>query len=37
MIKILPHLLKFVVMCMTHKKEIIKLSALKLMEFILET
>lgn len=35
--KVLPHLLKFVVMCLTHKKEIVRISALKLIEFILET
>jgi hypothetical protein len=34
MIKILPYLLKFVLMCMTHKKEVVKLASL---EFILET
>ena len=37
MIKILPYLLKFVLMCMTHKKEVVKLASLKLLEFILET
>ena len=37
MLRILPQLLKFVIMCMTHRKEPIKLAALKLLEFILET
>ena len=37
MIKILPYLLKFVLMGMTHRREIIRLSSLKLLEFILET
>ena len=37
MLKILPSLLKFVIMCMTHKKEVVKLASLKLLEFILET
>ena len=37
MIKILPNMLKFLLMCLTHKKEIVKISALKLLEFILET
>ena len=30
-------MLKFLLMCMAHKKEIVKLSALKIIEFILET
>ena len=29
-------MLKFLLMCMAHKKEIVKLSALKVIEFILE-
>jgi hypothetical protein len=37
MIKILPQLLKFVMMCMTHRKEPVRLASLKLLEFILET
>ena len=37
MIKILPQMLKFLLMCITHKKEIVKVSALKLIEFVLET
>lgn len=37
MIKILPYLLRFVITCMTHKKEVVKLSGIKLLEFILET
>lgn len=36
-LKLLPVLLKFVLMCVTHKKEIIRLSSMKLLEFILET
>lgn len=37
MLKILPYLLKFVLICLTHKKECVKLAAIKLLEFILET
>ena len=37
MLKILPWLLKFSIMCLTHKKEIVRLSALKTLEFVLET
>ena len=37
MIKILSPMLKFIIMCMTHKKEPVKLAALKQLEFILET
>lgn len=33
----IPQMLKFLLMCMAHKKEIVKLSALKVIEFILET
>ena len=36
-LRLLPVLLKFVLMCVTHKKEIIQLSSMKLLEFILET
>jgi hypothetical protein len=36
-LKLLPVLLKFVLMCITHKKEIVRLSSMKLLEFILET
>lgn len=35
--RFLQDLLRFTVMCLTHKKEIVKMSALKLLEFILET
>jgi hypothetical protein len=37
MMKILPYMLKFVLMCMTHKKEIVKVAAVKQLEFILDT
>jgi len=37
MIKNLPQMLRFIIMCMTHKKEIVKLAAAKQLEFILET
>ncbi len=37
MLRLLPVILKFVLMCVTHKKEIIRLSSIKLLEFILET
>ena len=30
-------MLKFLLMCLTHKREIVKLSAMKLIEFMLET
>lgn len=30
-------MLKFLLMCLTHKREIVKLSALKTIEFVLET
>jgi hypothetical protein len=36
-LKLLPVFLKFVLMCITHKKEIVRLSSMKLLEFILET
>lgn len=36
-LKLLPVLLKFVLMCVTHKKEIVRISSMKLLEFILET
>lgn len=36
-LKLLPGLLKFVLMCVTHKKEIVRMSSMKLLEFILET
>jgi len=35
--KFLPQLLKFILASMTHKKEIVKIAALKALEFILET
>lgn len=37
MLKILPYLLKFAVMGLTHKKEIVRMAALKILEFILDT
>ena len=37
MLRLLPVLLKFVLMCVTHKKEIVRMSSMKLLEFILET
>lgn len=37
MVKMLPVLLKFVLMCITHKKEIVRMASMKLLEFILET
>lgn len=36
-LRLLPVLLKFVLMCVTHKKEIVRISSMKLLEFILET
>lgn len=33
----MPQMLKFVMLTLTYQKEIIKLAALKLLEFILET
>ena len=36
-LKLLPVLLKFVLMCVTHKKEIVRIASMKLLEFILET
>jgi hypothetical protein len=36
-LKLLPVLLKFVLMCVTHKKEIVRMSSMKLLEFVLET
>lgn len=37
MLKLLPVLLKFVLMCVTHKKEIVRIASMKLLEFVLET
>jgi hypothetical protein len=36
-LRLLPVLLKFVLMCVTHKREIVRISSMKLLEFILET
>jgi hypothetical protein len=36
-LKLLPVLLKFVLMCVTHKKEIVRMASMKLLEFVLET
>lgn len=37
MLRLLPVLLKFVLMSITHKKEIVKMASMRLLEFILET
>jgi hypothetical protein len=37
MIKLIPTILKFVVKCLSHKKEIVRMSALKLLSFVFET
>ncbi len=34
---ILPQLLRFCILCLTHRREIVKMSALKILKFILET
>jgi hypothetical protein len=36
LVKILPNFLKFILISMTHKKEIVRMSSLKLIEFVLE-
>ena len=35
-LRLLPVLLKFVLMCVTHKKEIVRMASMKLLEYILE-
>jgi hypothetical protein len=37
MLTVLPEILRFSMMCLTHKLEIVKMSALKLIKHILET
>ena len=37
MLIILPDLLKFCIICLAHKKEIVKISALKILKFVFET
>lgn len=34
---ILPDLLRFSILCLAHKKEIVKISALKILKFVFET
>jgi hypothetical protein len=37
LIKILPQLLKFVIIALSNKQEVVKMAACKVLEFILET
>jgi hypothetical protein len=37
MLRILPKLLSFLVICLSHRREIVQISALKLLKFVLET
>ena len=37
MLRILPQLLRFCILCLTHRREIVKMSALKVIKFVLET
>ena len=37
MLRILPQLLRFCIICLTHRREIVKMSALKVIKFVLET
>lgn len=37
MLIILPDLLRFCIICLAHKKEIVKISALKILKFVFET
>jgi hypothetical protein len=36
-VKMLPTLLKFILLSMTHKKEIVRIASVKLLEYVLET
>jgi hypothetical protein len=37
MLRILPKLLSFLVVCLSHRREIVQISALKILKFVLET
>lgn len=37
LLRILPGLLRFCILCLTHRREIVRISALKILKFILET
>lgn len=37
MLKVLPQLLRFCILSLTHRREIVRVSALKILKFILET
>ena len=37
MLRILPQLLRFCIISLTHRREIVKMSALKVIKFVLET